>query len=441
RNAAETPPKRRRNAAETPPKRRRNAAETPPKRRPLPETLPREEVRHDLAGDHCPDCGGELRFIRDEVSERLEYVPARFIVHRHIRPQYSCAACQTVHGADLPAQIIDKGQPGPGLLTQVVIGKYRDHLPLYRQQQIFAREGVDIPRNTLSAWVGAVAVALAPLAQALREELLSRDILHADETPLTVLNPKARKAERHYLWTYVSAESTGSGVVLFDCQPGRGGQYPQQMLKGWQGCLMVDGYAGYHALFAGERPATELACLAHIRRKFHEAYSVNKNPQAAQAIMLIRKLYRCERRLKLAKPHQGIKYRRRYATPVLSTFRRWLDDELPRTPPGSRLHKAITYALSRWTALARYAQDIRLPLDNNRAENVIRPVAVGRKNWLFAGSPQASQRAAAIMSLLETARLNGIEPYRWLHSVLIRLPQWPNARLRELLPYPENHFD
>lgn len=323
----------------------------------------------------------------------------------------------------------------------MVIGKYRDHLPLYRQQQIFAREGGDIPRNTLSAWVGAVAVALAPLAQALREELLSRDILHADETPLTVLNPKARKAERHYLWTCVSAESTGSGVVLFDCQPGRGGQYPQQMPEGWQGYLMVDGYAGYHALFAGERPATELACLAHIRRKFHEAYSVNKNPQAAQAIMLIRKLYRCERRLKLAKPHQGIKYRRRYATPVLSTFRRWLDDELPRTPPGSRLHKAITYALSRWTALARYAQDIRLPLDNNRAENVIRPVAVGRKNWLFAGSPQASQRAAAIMSLLETARLNGIEPYRWLHSVLIRLPQWPNARLRELLPYPENHFD
>ncbi len=194
-----------------------------PKRRPLPVTLPREEIRHDLPDNHCPDCGGALRFIRDEVNERLEYVPAHFLVHRHIRPQYSCAVCQTVHGADLPAQIIDKGQPGPGLLTQVVISKYRDHLPLYRQQQIFAREGVDIPRNTLSAWVGAVGVALAPLAQALHEELLSRDILHADETPLTVLNPKTRKAERHYLWTYASGEATGSVVVLFDCQPGRGG--------------------------------------------------------------------------------------------------------------------------------------------------------------------------------------------------------------------------
>ncbi|SUF22783.1 issfl4 orf3 [Salmonella enterica] len=204
---------------------------------------------------------------------------------------------------------------------------------------------------------------------------------------------------------------------------------------------MVDGYAGYHALFAGNPLVTELACLAHIRRRFHEAYSVNKNPQAAQAIMLIGKLYRCERRRKQAKPHQQIEYRRRYPERVMHQFRHWLDAELPRTPPGSRLHKAITYALSRWTALIRYTSDIRLPVDNNRAENVIRPVAVGRKNWLFAGSPQASQRAAAIMSLLETARLNGIDPYRWLYSVLSRLPQWPSTRLRELLPYPENHFN
>ncbi|EAA7842945.1 IS66 family transposase [Salmonella enterica] len=343
--------------------------------------------------------------------------------------------------APLPAQIIDKGQPGPGLLTQVVINKYQHHLPLTRQQCIFAREGVDIPRSTLSSWVGAVGVALTPLAEALHQELLTRDVLHADETPLTVLNAKTKKAERHYLWTYVSGESTGPAVVLFDCCPGRGKQYPQHILDGWQGHLMVDGYAGYHALFDGENPATELGCWAHARRRFHDVYSVTKNKQAAAAIMTIRKLYRCERRMKQAAPHQQIKYRRRYAGPVLREFRRWLDETLPRTPPGSGLHKAISYTLKRWPALTRYTQDIRLPVDNNRAENVIRPVAVGRKNWLFAGSPAASQRAATIMSLLATARLNGIDPHQWLYSVLTRLPEWPNARLRELLPYPENHFD
>ncbi|HEY3590677.1 MAG TPA: IS66 family transposase [Buttiauxella sp.] len=413
---------------------------TAPVRQPLPAALPREEHRHEPGCDHCPDCGGSLRFIRDEVSEKLEYAPARFIVHRHIRPQYACGACQSVISADLPAQIIDKGQPGPGLLTQVVVSKYRDHLPLYRQQQIFAREGVDIPRSTLSAWVAAVGVALEPLAQALRDALLTRNVLHADETPLTVLNPKKGKSERHYLWTYVSGEATGSAIVVFDCQPGRGGQYPQAVLKTWQGHLMVDGYAGYNTLFTHpEHPVTELACWAHVRRKFHEVYSVSKNPQAA-AITIIRKLYLCERRLKQAPEPRRIKYRRRYAKRVLTHLRCWLDETLPRTPSGSGLHKAISHALKRWPALIRYAQDISLPLDNNRAENAIRPVAVGRNNWLFAGSPVAAQRAAAIMSLLETARMNGIEPYQWLYSVLTRLPSWPNSRLQELLPYPENIF-
>ncbi|WP_315709104.1 IS66 family transposase [Brenneria uluponensis] len=329
-----------------------------PKRRPLPPELPRQDIHLAPASDSCPDCGHALRFIRDEISERLEYVPARFIVHRHIRPQFSCEHCDTVVSAPLPAQLIEKGQPGPGLLAQVVSAKCLDHLPLYRQQVIYQRSGVDIPRSTLA---------------------------------------------------------------------------------GWSGTLVVDGYAGYQALFDSGQ-ALDAGCWAHARRKFFELFTINKSPVAKLALDSIRELYQLERKIKQRPADKKRQWRQRYAKPRLEVFHQWLVLQQPQAAPNSALRKALDYILKRWPALLHYLDDGRVPIDNNRCENVIRPVALGRKNWMFAGSLRAGQRMAAILSLLETAKLNGHDPYIWLRDVLARLPTWPNNRLNALLPYAENSF-
>ena len=380
----------------------RPAAEAEKKRsgrKPLPAEIPREEQVLQPESDCCPDCGHGLRFLRDEVSERLEYVPASFIVHRHVRPQYSCDICQTVHAVALPAQIIEKGQPGPGLLAQVVISKCRDHLPLYRQQVIYRRQGVDIPRSTLSGWMGAVGVALSPLVAALHQRLLTHPVLHADETPLSILDPGKGKTARGYLWTYVSGAESGDGVVLFDCRPGRSGRYAATILQGWQGTLVTDDYAGYKALFS-TGAIREAGCWAHVRRKFFEQYRANKGAVAQQALQRIRELYKLERLIKSRPPAKKRQWRRRYATPWLETFHDELLRQQQQTPVGSGIRNAIDYALKRWSSLLVYLEDGYVPIDNNRAENAIRPVAVGRKNWLFAGSLLAGQRMAGIMSLL-----------------------------------------
>lgn len=410
-----------------------------PKRRPLPPELPRQDIRLAPASDGCPDCGHALRFIRDEISERLEYVPARFIVHRHIRPQFSCEHCDTVVSAALPAQLIEKGQPGPGLLAQVVSAKCLDHLPLYRQQAIYQRSGVDIPRSTLAGWFGAVGAALKPLADALHHDLLQHPVLQADETPLSLLDPGKGKTRRGYLWAYITAQSADRSIVLYDCQPGRSGQYARDVLEGWRGTLVVDGYAGYQALFDSGQ-ALEAGCWAHARRKFFELFTANKSPVAKLALDAIRELYKLERKIKQRPADKKRQWRQRYAKPRLEVFRQWLVLQQPQAAPNSALRKALDYTLKRWPALLRYLNDGRVPIDNNRTENCIRPVAVGRKNWLFAGSLRAGQRMASILSLLETAKLNGHDPYIWLRDVLTRLPAWPNNRISELLPYAENSF-
>lgn len=413
---------------------------TPAKRQPLPAELPREVVCLKPESTDCPDCGQGLRFIRDEINERLEYVPARIIVHQTVRPQYSCPHCDAVHSAPLPAQLIDKGLPGPGLLAQVVVAKACDHLPLYRQQGLYRRLGVDIPRSTLSDWFGAVGAALKPLADALQRDLRKQPVLQADETPLLLLNPGKGKAQKGYLWAYVSAAGAEREVVVYDCQPGRSGQYAQAMLQGWQGTLVVDGYAGYQALFT-EGGVKEAGCLAHVRRKYFEQYQANKSEVAAQALQIIRELYKLERLIKRRPEEQRRRWRQRYAKPHLEKWRRWLIERQGKTAPGSGLRKAIDYTLKRWSSLLVYLDDGRVPIDNNRTENRIRPVCVGRRNWLFAGSLRAGQRMAVILSLLETAKANGLEPHAWLRDVLMRLPSWPNHRLDELLPYASNSFN
>lgn len=409
------------------------------KRQPLPPELPREEVRLAPASDSCPDCGHTLRFIRDEISERLEYVPARFIVHRHIRPQFSCTHCETVVSEPLPAQLIEKGVPGPGLLAQVVCAKSLDHLPLYRQQAIYQRSGVELPRSTLAGWFGAVGAALKPLVDVLHQDLLQHPVLQADETPLSILDPGKGKTQRGYLWAYISALGADRSIVLYDCQPGRSGQYARDVLEGWRGTLVVDGYAGYQALFDSGQ-ALEAGCWAHARRKFFELFTTNKSPVAKLALDTIRELYKLERKIKYRSADKKRQWRQRYAKPRLDAFHQWLLLQQTQTAPNSGLRKALDYTLKRWPALLCYLDDGRVPIDNNRCENGIRPVAVGRKNWLFAGSLRAGQRMASILSLLETAKLNGHDPYIWLRDVLTRLPNWSNSRISELLPYAENRF-
>ncbi|TKI05044.1 IS66 family transposase [Martelella alba] len=411
-----------------------------PKRRPLSPLLPRQDSLLAPATDICPRCGHALRFIRDEVSERLEYAPDRFIVHRHIRPQLGCPRCDIVVSAPLPAQLIETGQPGPGLLARVVCAKALDHLPLYRQRDIYQRGGADISRSTLAGWFGAVGAALRPLAEALHRDLLRHSVLQADETPLLLLDAVRGKSQRGYLWAYVTVQDAGRVIVLYDCQPGCGGHYAREVLKGWHGTLVVDGNAGRRALFDLSR-VTEAGCLAHVRRKFSEPLTANPSPVVKHALNILRGLYQLERTIEARPAVKKRRWRQRYAKPQMEAFHQWLLLQQSQAVPHSRLSKALDYTLNRWPALVRYLEDGRLPIDNNHCENLMRPVAAGRKNRLFAGSLRAGQRLAAILSLLETARLNGHDPYLWLREVLARLPDWPGNRISELLPYAENRFD
>lgn len=402
-------------------------------RRPLPPELPRVECRHEPEACTCGQCGGPLTLIREEVTEQLDIEPGRFFVRRHIRPQYACRACETVVAAPAPPAIIDGGVAAPGLLAWVVAAKYLDHLPLYRLEAMTGRYGLTIPRSTMAEWVGRVGVALAPLSGRLAELLKQRQVLHADETPVQQLDPGKGHTKRAYLWVYRSGEyERGPPLVVFDYQGSRAGSHAQSFLSGWRGSLMVDDYPGYKALFG--HGVTELACLAHIRRKFFELHVANKSAMADEALRRIGELYEVERRGQELDAAEREALRRAEAQPRLQALHAWLEQTRRTIADGSGAAKAIDYALKRWDALVRYAASGPLPIDNNAVENVIRPVALGRKNWLFAGTERAGQREAAIQSLLATAKLNGIEPAAWLKDTLEKLPVWPNSRLDELLP-------
>ncbi|VFS46111.1 Transposase and inactivated derivatives [Budvicia aquatica] len=313
-----------------------------PARKPLPEQLPRVEKVILPASDSCPDCGHALRFIRDEVSERLDYIPASFVVNRYIRPQYSCDCCQTVVSASMPTTIIPKGLPEVGLVTQVVASKYRDYQPLYRQSHIFARDGVEIPVSTLAGWVGAAGVALAPLAELLRLDLLKRTVVHADETPLLILDAKqGGKACKGYLWAYVSGEKTGSGIVCFDSQPGRAAKYPEAYLSGWNGSLVSDGYAAYHPLNNGGE-VVNVACWAHARRGFADLFKANHDPRAEMALKMISQLYKLEKKIR----HRGIdkirQWRQRYSKPRLDALWTWLERQVEPVRRVQRYTKRLS---------------------------------------------------------------------------------------------------
>ncbi|HSW25396.1 MAG TPA: IS66 family transposase [Burkholderiaceae bacterium] len=403
-----------------------------PKREKLPENLPRREIRHEPASTTC-SCGCALKRIGEDVAEKLDYAPGVFSVERHIRGKWVCAQCETLVQAPVAPHIIDKGIPTTGLLAQVLVAKYIDHQPLYRQESIFGRAGLAIPRSTLAQWVGACGVQLQPLVDALKQELLQHAVLHADETPVAMLKPGNGKTHRAYLWSYCTGAFEPTQAVVFDFADSRAGRHAREFLGRWRGTLVCDDYSGYKALF--EDGITEAGCLAHARRKFYDLWANHKSQIAQEALELFGRLYKVEQEVRHLDAQARLRIRRERSQPWANALRAWLQLHRQKVPDGSATAKAIDYSLTRWAALVRYIDDGMLPVDNNWVENQIRPIALGRSNWLFAGSLRAGQRAAAIMSLVHSARINEHDPYAYLKDVLERLPTQPASRITELLPH------
>ncbi|OGQ57878.1 MAG: transposase [Deltaproteobacteria bacterium RIFCSPLOWO2_02_FULL_53_8] len=403
-----------------------------PKRTPLPAHLPRREIRHEPESTTCR-CGCQLKRIGEDIAEKLDYQPGVFSVERHVRGKWACTQCQTLVQAPVAPHIIDKGIPSTGLLAQVLVAKYADHLPLYRQKSIFARAGLAIARSTLAQWVGACGVQLQPLVDVLARELLAQPILHADETPVAMLKPGHGKTHRAYLWSYCTTGFNTFKAVIFDFTDSRAGRHADQFLGGWRGTLVCDDYSGYKALF--KQGVTEAGCMAHARRKFHELWANHQSQIAEQALALFGRLYAVERDVQDFDDDARRAIRQKQGRPAADALHAWLMAQRQRVPDGTASAKAMDYSLRRWEALTRYLDDGALPIDNNWVENQIRPIALGRNNWLFAGSLRAGQRAAAVMSLIHSARLNGHDVYAYVRDILERLPTQPASRISELLPH------
>lgn len=408
-------------------------------RQPLPDHLPRIEFCHEPDACQCARCGSELIKIREDITEQLDVTPAVFTVHRHVRPQYACKHCETITAAPIPAAVIDGGMATVGLLAWVLVNKYVDHLPLYRIEQIAARQQVNLSRSTLADWVGKLGVTLQPLADRLAWHLLQGNTLHADETPVAQLDPGRGKTKKAYLWAYRSNDlQPGPRIIVFDYRDGRSGTHCRHFLGAWQGDLMVDDYSGYKASFSAkktEKPCNELGCWAHARRKFFDLYKANQSPMAKEALERIGQLYAVEEEARDFGCAARQQLRAEKGLPVLTALHEWLLGIRVRIVNGGASAKAMDYTLRRWPSLIRYAETGHLPIDNNPVENCIRPIALGKKNWLFSGSERAGQRAAAIQSLLGTAKLNGLNPETWLKETLEKIPTWPNSRIDELLPF------
>lgn len=404
------------------------------KRQRLPAQLPRQQFEHEPEATEC--CGQAMRRMGEDVAEKLDYQPGVFTVHRHVRGKWVCACCQTLKQAPVAPHIIDKGIATAGLLAHVLVAKYADHLPLYRQEAIYARAGAPIPRSTLAQWVGSCGVQLQPLVDALRQEVLEHSVIHADETPVQMLKPASQrdgKTHRAYLWAYSPGRHEQMKAVVYDFCESRAGKHAAIFLERWSGTLLVDDYAGYKQLMG--QKVQEAGCWAHARRKFFELHVANKSQIAEQALAFIGQLYEIERIVAGASEQERLRIRQTQSRPVMVTLQRWLQEHRAKVPEGSATAKAIDYSLRRWQALSGFIDNAQVPIDNNWIENQMRPVALGRKNWLFAGSLRAGQRAAAVMSLIQSAKLNGHDPHAYLKDVMEKLPSWPNSRIEELLPH------
>ena len=402
-------------------------------RQALPANLPRIEHHHELTETHCA-CGQAFKRIGEEVSEQLDCVPAQFSVLRHIRGKYACACCQTIAAAPMPAQMIDKGIPAPGLLAQVVVAKHDDHLPLYRQEEIYARSGVHIARSSMAQWIGICGVRLKPLAEALQAFILGHAVVHVDETPVALLAPGRGKTKKAFVWVYRTTNFVAQRAVLFDFCASRAGEHPQRILKDFSGTLVTDDFSGYHKL-QSQGAIIGALCMAHARRKLFEAHKLNGSQIAGEAVALIAKLYEVERDAHDLAAQARLVLRQSRARPIADALHAWLLAQRKTLAKSDVTAKAIDYSLSNWRALTRYLDDGNVPIDNNAVENSIRPLAVGRKNWLFVGSQQAGERAAVMLSLIESAKLNGHDPWAYLKDVFERLPTLKNRDLEVLLPH------
>jgi transposase len=423
-----------------------------PAGRALPEHLPREIVIHTSpevhAGCRCQDCGGKLRKLSEDIGEVLELVPASFKVIRHVREKHSCGGCSRIVQPPAPSRPIERGLPGPGLLAHLLNGKYGHHLPLYRQSEIFARAGVSIDRSRLAQWVGASSWLMRPLVEAVKRYVMSAVRVHADDTPMPVLDPGRGRVRRGYLWSYVRDERPFGGTdppaVWFSYSPDRKGEHPSRHLRDFSGLLQSDAYSGFNALLQrrssdaveGAR-ITRVLCMAHARRHFYDLYVAVKSPVAREAIERIGELYRIEREIRGCSPEQRREERQKHAVPRLKSLQEWLTVMLSQVSCSSALARAIRYMLKpeHWKSLTYYCEDGRADIDNSAAERSIRPIALGRRNFLFCGSDAGGERAAAMYSLIGCARLNGIEPEAYLRYVLERIAHYPINRVEELLPW------
>jgi len=407
--------------------------ETPPEklrrkrggRKPLPDDLPRERIMHELAEEEraCACCGETMQPFAEDVSEEVEFVPARLFVKEHVRPKYSCPGCQQgVKQAPLPPRPIEKGRAGPGLLAHILTSKYVDHLPLYRQSRMFERLGLDFSRSTLCDWVAVCAEEFAPIVAELKRAVLQGRIVGADETPITVLEKHDEKKRRQgWLWVYRG----GEGETVFDYRPTRARDGPREFLRDFEGHLQRDGYQGYGNL---SPKIVEIGCWAHARRKFVEAQA-SAPDESGTALRLIGKLYAIEKRTKDRPADERAALRRAEAAPVLEAIAAQLDAWQPDALPKSPLGQAVFYAKAQWPTLVRYLDDGAIAIDNNAVENALRGVAVGRKNWLFAGSHEGARRAATIYSLVESCKALGVEPFAYFRDVLGRTSTDPARKL------------
>ena len=406
----------------------------------LPPELPRVEVVHELPDNarHCHEDGTALKVIGEEVSEELSVVPARIEVIRHVRRQYACPLCEEgVKIAPAPTKLLPKSNASATLLAYVATAKYQDALPLYRQSQIFARHGAEIPRNTLARWMVQAGKRITPLIDTLRQHLLNVPLIHMDETTLQVNQEADRTASAtSYMWVQRGGPP-GRQVVLFDYTASRAGQVPVDLLGNYGGRLITDGYEGY-AEVVRRNGITHAGCWAHARRKFVEAQKVQpkgKTGKADWALNQIRKLYGVEKQAKALEPDARHALREQKSRPLIDQLRTWLDKSLVQVLPKSALGKALHYLSNQWPRLTRFLDDGLIPLDNNPAENAIRPFVVGRKNWLFSHTPSGAQASAAIYSLIETAKANGLSPYEYLQYVFETLPTLSENDLNTLLPW------
>ena len=410
-----------------------------PARRPLPAHLPRERVVYP-SPTACPCCGGGLHKLGEDVTETLELIPRQWKVIQHVREKLSCRSCEAITQPPAPSHPIARGRAGPGLLAHILFAKYGLHLPLHRQSATYAREGIDLDVSTLADWVGAAAATLMPLVEAIRGQVFAAERIHADDTTVPVLAKGKTRIGR--LWTYVRDDRPFGGrdppAAVFFYSPDRGAAHPERHLAGYAGLMQADAYAGFNRLYGPGRkpgPIIEAACWAHARRKFFDLARLDKAPIAVEAVERIDALFAIERGINGHSAAQRLAVRNERSRPLVVALEAWLREQRGKVSGQSKIGQAIAYSLSRWLALTRFLDDGRLCMSNNAAEREIRPIAMGRKNWTFAGSDAGGRRAAAIYTLIQSAKLNDVDPQAWLADVLARLQDHPARRIDELLPW------